>query len=88
MAAGQEEESMKLTKKELKMQKKMERERQKQDGKRRKLEEKESKKRAKEQQQRASLGLDNVVHLHELDFNQEGSRAHAQFIDAATAALF
>lgn len=70
------------------MQEKMEREKQKQEEKRHKQEEKERKKQAKEMKQRHNLGLDNVVHLHELDFSKKEARAQAQFIDNATAALF
>ena len=87
----QEQEAETVTaKQDKKMQDKMEREKKKQEEKIRKQEEKEKKKRekeqAKQQAKRASLGLDNVVHLHELS-STEG-RAQAQFIDAATAALF
>lgn len=70
------------------MQEKMEREEKKQEVKRRKQEEKDRKKRSKEQQLRSSMGLDNVVHLHELDPSSRNTRAQAEFIDAATAALF
>lgn len=70
------------------MQEKMEREQKKQEEKRRKQEEKERKKRSKEQQLRSSMGLDNVVHLHEIDHSSGNARAQAQFIDNATAALF
>ncbi len=85
-------EDSKRTKQEQKMQEKMERERKKQEEKRIKQEEKERKKhekeQAKEKAKRASLGLDNVMHLHEIDSSSRNGRAQAQFIDASTAALF
>ena len=84
----QERLEAKQTKQAKKMQEKMDREKKKQEERIRKQEEKERKKRSKDQQARASLGLDNVVHLHELDMSKQGSRAQAQFIDASTAALF
>ena len=84
----QERLEAKQAKQEKKMQEKMEREKKKQEERRRKQEEKERKNRSKDQQARASLGLDNVVHLHEIDMSKQGGRAQAQFIDASTAALF
>ncbi len=81
-------EDSKHAKQEQQMQDKIEREQKKQEQKKNKKEEKERKKRGKEEAKRASLGLDNVMHLHELDLSNKNGRAQAQFIDASTAALF
>ena len=70
------------------MAEKMERETKKQEARARKEAEKEGKKRAKEEAVRQSMGLSNVVRMHELDFNSKEGKAQAQFIDAATAAIF
>ena len=71
-----------------KTEEKAERERRKARERERKLREKERKKAAKEIKLRDDMGLGNVMRLHNVDTSTSQGRAQAQFIDAATAAIF
>ena len=71
-----------------KMEEKAERERRKTRERERKVREIERKKAAKEIKLRDDMGLGNVMRLHDVDTSTSEGRAQAQFIDAATAAIF
>ena len=71
-----------------KTEEKAERERRKARERERKLREKERKKTAKEIKLRDDMGLGNVMRLHNVDTSTSQGKAQAQFIDAATAAIF
>ena len=79
---------MKARRDQRKMQEKMRREQKKREAKAHQQAEKERKKRQKEEDRRHQLGLGNVVRLHEIDLSSQKGKAQAQFIDAATAAIF
>ena len=70
------------------MEEKMEREQKKREARERMAAEKEKKKRARDSTLRSSMGLDNIVRLQDVDLSSDAGRAQAQFIDAATAAIF
>ena len=70
-----------------KMEEKLERERRKVAAKERKVQEKERKKNS-DAKLREDMGLGNIVRLEDIDGSTHQGRAQAQFIDAATAAIF
>ncbi len=74
------------------MQEKMRRDQKKKEAKSDRTTKKERKRREKleaaAQERRERLGLGNVLRLHEVDPSSQQARAQAQFIDAATAAIF
>ena len=70
------------------MQERIRKEQRKRDERERKAMEKEARRHAKDETTRKELGLENVVRLHEVDLSSRQGRAQAQFIDAATAAIF
>lgn len=88
MLQQQQKREMKARRDQRKMQEKMRREQKKREVKIRQHSEKELKRRQKEDNRRQELGLANVVRLHDLDLSSQKGRAQAQFIDAATAAIF
>ena len=71
-----------------KMEEKERKRKAKEEEKERKRLEAEYKRKAKEAKQRESMGLSNIISYQDIDFNKPGARARADFIDAATAAMF
>lgn len=78
----------KVERERLKLQEREQKKRQKEEEKERKRLAAEHKKRAKDMELRNSMGLNNIVGYQDIDFGRPGARAKADFIDAATAAMF
>ena len=72
-------------KEKLKIEERQEKQRRKERERERKAREKQRKKGSKLQDE---MALANTMRLHEVDTSTEEGRAKAQFIDAATAAIF
>ena len=83
-----QKQEMKARKDKRKMEERAERERRKMAAKERKAREKERKRQIQDGKLREDVGLGNVVRMHNIDTSTKSGKAQAQFIDAATAAIF
>ena len=83
-----QKQEMKARKDRRKMEERAERERRKMAAKERKAREKERKRQIRDGKLREDVGLGNVVRMHDIDTSTMSGKAQAQFIDAATAAIF
>ena len=84
----QEKMREKLERENWKKEEKKKKQKVKEEERERKRLEAERKKRVKDAKLRDSMGLSNIVSYQDIDFKSTGARAQADFIDAATAAMF
>ena len=83
-----QEEQVKAQKSRRRMQERIHKEQKKKEERERKAMAKERRWQAKKDAARQDMGLGNVVRLQDLDLSTRQGKAQAQFIDAATAAIF
>lgn len=83
-----QDEQVKAQKSQRRMQERIRKEQRKKEERERRAMAKERRRQAKEASARQGLGLENVVRLQDLDLSTRQGKAQAQFIDAATAAIF
>ena len=83
-----QKEELRMRKEKRRQEEREEKERRRMAARERKMQERERKKEVKESKKRQDLGLGNVMRLQDVDTSTRQGRAQAQFIDAATAAIF
>ncbi len=78
----------KLKREAQKLQEKERKQAEKEEKKEQKRQEEQRRERLRDQKVRESMGLSNIVSYQDIDFKKSNARAQADFIDAATAAMF